>query len=349
MISADQKTRVLSLKDVPRYRLLKIVRRRHLPLWYVYVIGLIGQWGSGKSLSGSVITFLDFMVYGLPVWANMDIHVKMRITDVYALAFKEYAARRGYECDFDKGGVLEYQSLPLDKEKLLMFAPEYHDGLIFLDEINLEFSESRRAISNTNLFFDRVNQQLRKRKLSMAYTVLDEMWIDPRVRDFTGLFFKCRDKAITEWGMRRQMQPGLEIELKPYEAIPLWTGRSYKDTKKPLSIRTLHARKFWNIYDTWQTQAEGGLDYSIKFKKSEDIEAEQEEWGWLYRHISQLKHAGHEEIARYALFNQLDINPDREKEIDRYITKTMKLGFRWSNGEKYYVLTKKKIKELVLP
>jgi len=138
---------------------------RHQHLDREVVIGLVGLRGDGKSGSGAVIALLDYMMNGEPVWSNMPIGVRINVDDETA---RQYGLHHG--------GTVTYRSKELDKEGLLRFDPQYNHGCYFIDEINMEFAEARRAMSNTNLYMDRVAQQLRKYTNSMIYTVINEMF-----------------------------------------------------------------------------------------------------------------------------------------------------------------------------
>jgi hypothetical protein len=142
------------LRLIVGLKLDPILRRQHLKR--EVIIGLVGLRGDGKSGSGAVIALLDYMLNNNPVWSNMAIRTAIRVEDETAISMTHGVLHHG--------GVVTYTSQELDKEGLLRFDPSYHEGCYFIDEINMEFAEARRSMSNTNLFMDRVAQQLRKYK-----------------------------------------------------------------------------------------------------------------------------------------------------------------------------------------
>ena len=307
-------------------------------MWYPYVIGFIGPWGAGKSLSTALVSLIDHMIRGVPVWSNMEISCELTISDAIAQAF-----------GIDVGGKVKYEALQLDKEKLMAFDPIYHDGCLVIEELNLEYAEARKSLTNTNLFFNRLNQEIRHRRLSMLYNVIHEMWIDNRVRGCTGVFVKCQDQALTPNGLIRRMQPGTEVTWKIYEMVPYLTGIPYTVTHKPLPTRTLHARRWWGLYSTWATQAEGGIDYNVKLGQSK----ESNDWGWLVTEVTDFI----EDCATPESINKSHIRETIARNIDRDLTKgeidkigsQMKLaGYKLSRWTDAYELGKRRQQHEVL-
>jgi len=258
-ITSPQKaiaTREDVLRMIVGLKLDPILRRQHLKR--EVIIGLVGLRGDGKSGSGAVIALLDYMMSGNPVWSNMPIKTDIQVDDETAISMTHGA--------LPHGGVVTYVSQELDKEGLLRFDPSYHDGCYFIDEINMEFAEARRAMSNTNLFMDRVAQQLRKYQNSMIYTVINEMFIDPRIRELTDIFIRCEDMALSREGLNHHKQPGIDFKWTVYPMSGYLCGRenSYYVTKKPLPPAYLHFEPWRGIYDDKYAQAVGKMKYGFQ-------------------------------------------------------------------------------------
>jgi len=283
---------VMTREDVLRMivglRLNPILRRQHLKR--EVIIGLVGLRGDGKSGSGAVIALLDYMLSNNPVWSNMAIQTAIKVEDSTAIELTHGALRRG--------GLVPYASKELDKEGLLRFDPQYHDGCYFIDEINMEFAEARRAMSNTNLFMDRVAQQLRKYQNSLIYTVINEMFVDGRIRELTDIFIRCEDTALSIDGLEHHKPTGVDFKWTIYPMSGYLCGRenSYYVTKRPLPPVYLHFEPFRGIYNDKQAQAVGKMKYGVQFtsqdgegdmsmsmgmEQSAGIKGKVDEWGWL--------------------------------------------------------------------
>jgi hypothetical protein len=218
---------------------------------------LVGLRGDGKSGSGAVIALLDYLMNGEPVWSNMAIGVSITVDDA--------TARKWTNGTMKHGGTVTFRSQPLDKEGLLRFDPRYNHGCYFVDEINMEFAESRRAMSNTNLYMDRVAQQLRKYQNSLIYTVINEMFVDSRIRELTDIFIRCEDTALSMEGLAARKPTGVDFKWTIYPMSGYMLGReqSYYVTKRPLSPVYLHFEPWRGIYNDKLAQAQGKMKYGF--------------------------------------------------------------------------------------
>jgi hypothetical protein len=232
-----------------------IFKRQHLNR--EVIIGLVGLRGDGKSGSGAVIALLDYLMNGEPVWSNMAIGVSITVDDA--------TARKWTNGTMKHGGTVTFRSQPLDKEGLLRFDPRYNHGCYFVDEINMEFAEARRAMSNTNLYMDRVAQQLRKYQNSLIYTVINEMFVDSRIRELTDIFIRCEDTALSMEGLAAKKPTGVDFKwtIYPMSGYMLGRERSYYVTKKPLPPVYLHFEPWRGIYNDKQAQGQGKMKYGF--------------------------------------------------------------------------------------
>lgn len=253
-----------------------LIRRFHLNA--DWIIGLVGERGSGKSLGGANIAFRDFMVRGYPCWSNMNIRMNVRLDEATANYFHT------------ESGIVKYEAEHLDKDEFLRIDGRYEGGCFFFDEFNLEYGESRRSGANVNLMTDRAIQQLRKLQSGLIYTVLDEMYVDTRIRDNTDVFIQCQDVAFKSNNIAAKMKQGVAFEWRvfPMSAKFAGDGDKYSVTKQPL-VFPVTMGDIWGIIDTYERQAVGKTSYSDKAKKLIPLEVtedptvvmERERFGWI--------------------------------------------------------------------
>lgn len=328
------------LRRVPQYEVnngCALFKRHYLKV--PLVIGTVGEKGSGKSGTISVIALLDDLLEGRPVRSNLDIKAHYDISDAIAQKY-----------GLPHGGRVEFHSEPVDKKGLLRFAPEYHDCALVLDEINVEYAESRRSPSNVNLWFNDLDQQLRKLQMPLYYSVIHEMWIDPRLRDMTDIFIKCDDPAISPQGIINQVPEGLQTKWTIYDMAGKLTGVSYMASHKPLPPRFLQLRQWWGIWDTAKRQAKEAGQYTFKMqeadqmagevsvKPSPEVEQEQDEWGWLDESLTEImqemREDGRKEISRPELFARLGVSPSERLRVGTELKYRLKV--RSSGGNMFY-------------
>ncbi len=236
------------------FRLFRVGRYRRMSL----VIGLIGRKGAGKTCGAVGIAILDWMVRGLPCWSNTPI--KFRV--VYG--------------DLEK----TFESLPLDRRNFLDITAGYQGGVVLADEANMEFSEGKRAMSGANLAFDAQIQQVRKRHVSVLYTVQGWNWIGDRLRWQTDLAITCRDAALAGQGKARR--PG-EKSLWGVHDLSGITGSFDEEYEE--KHRYLHdykiwdgiflSRCFWGAYETDLVLGQTDYIEDFRHKKSVDLEAKE--------------------------------------------------------------------------
>lgn len=296
------------LQLIPQFELKSILRRHHLKR--TIIGGLIGNRGDGKSGISAAIGLVDFMLEGMPCFANMDIRCDLKIDDETA---------RKYGLNY--GGIAHYASKPINWEALLSFDPEYHGVLVVGDEINMEGFDARRSMSNTNLWGSNVAQEIRHLESHLLYTVIDEMFIDSRLRSMSDFFLKCEDTALSVDGLDRKQEEGMNMKIIPYPMSGYLCGRenTYYVTHKPMLPVFFDFGLIRGIYDDKQLQAAGKPKYATRFKKKDgsgdmagvisvDDSHQQEQfdkWGWLGEEVRVLRNSGLPEIISDDLFIKL--------------------------------------------
>ena len=224
------------------------------------IIGIIGSKGEGKSASSASIALIDGAMRGKTFYSNMNISCD--------IAVDPYTARSMTHGMLTDGGVAHYQSLPLDKEALLKLDDKYRGAYIVIEEINVQYSNTRRTQTNTNIDFNMVVQELRHLESTLIYNVVDEMFIDTQLRTMTDIFIKCEDTAYSLDNMAKRKEPGMDIKWTVYPMSPWVCGRerSYYATQKPLDPMFFHFGMFRGIYDDKEFQHKGVYSMNAKMK-----------------------------------------------------------------------------------
>lgn len=292
-VVAPSEHEAAALDDVVKHTVRALLRRFHLNRDWIF--GFVGERGSGKSLGGANIAVRDFAMNGEPLWSNMQIGLSVDVTDDLAHSF-------GID-----GGLVSYRSEYLDKQSFLALDSRYEGGCLFFDEFNLEYGEARRSSANVNLLTDRAIQQLRKLQCGLIYTVLNEMYVDTRIRDNTDVFIRCSDVAFKPENLRQKMRQGVQFEWYLYPMTPKMVGygQTYADTGKPIGPIQVTMGHLWGSIDTYERQAEGRMKYTdakellpVKMTEDSKVVIERDRWGWLDTALSKFydKHANDGEM-----------------------------------------------------
>ncbi len=248
-----------------------LFRRMHLsPDW---IIGFIGDRGSGKSLSGGNTTIRDFGMRGATMWSNAKLKLTIDVDD-------DEAAPYGA-----KGGSISYEAKPIDRRALNNLDSRYENSCLFIDEINLFGSDAWRSMTNESLDRADLVQQLRKFHCGMVYTCIEEMFVINRIRDATDIFIKCSDTASSTSNLLRKKPQGHDFEWTIYAMTWRLAGaeNTYKKTGKPLFTIPINLRKSWGIVDTDERQSRR-LQREIipvEMQENAEINAMRAQWGWL--------------------------------------------------------------------
>ena len=296
------------LKLIPQYEIKPILLREHLNR--EIVAGTIGDRGGGKSGSDAVIGIVDFMLAGKKVWSNMDISCNIKIDDATA---RKYG--------LSSGGIAHYESLPIDKDALLKLDDNYRDGCLVIEEINVQYSNVRRFMSNTNVDFNEVCQQLRKFKVSMLYNVIDEMFIDPQLRALSDVFLRTYDTAFDLDALARKKPPGLDFCWQVYPMSGYLRGEQgrYALTHKTEKV-FFHFGPWRGVYDSGQHQEKGryslnkrerekeeALKASYSVESSDEVKDDINRWQWLIDNVRKLRNSGIEYLEAHQMWQVLQV------------------------------------------
>lgn len=283
-----------SLNDIVRCSVRALVRRYHISR--DWIIGLVGLRGSGKSLGGANIAVRDFSMEGDPLWSNMQIKMNVKVDDDTAQA-----------CGLTEGGIVTYEAKELEKQELLNLDGRYEGGCVYLDEPNVEYGEARRSSSNTNLKTDLVVQQLRKLQCGLVYSLINEMYIDWRIRDATDLFIKCRDVAFNGENLQAKMAQGkvFEWDILPMTARVCGNGNTFSETGRPALTMQITLGNTWGLIDTYERQVNEGKYsdskerlFPMQMGENPEVKREHDKWGWLDDAISRF-YDNHQDEERF--------------------------------------------------
>jgi len=261
---------------------------------------------------------MDFLIPGYKVLSNMSIKWGIKVGDY----------------------VVGYASQELDKAALLSFDIE-SNCCVVIDEVNIEFSEARRSMTNRNLIFNKILQQLRKRKLNVVYTVQHEMWIDNRLRGQTDVFIKCRDKCLQDGGWFLPYDYGEQINWCVYDMRGIYGHGSYDDTQIPLLDGvTFFGKKWWHSFNTDQLQ--GDEEVYGQQRPPTDIT----KWSWVYSAIQELVSTDRKKLSDDYEMKEIDFydylskyqsfQPGDWREIRKYLRDGVPLFCRSSGGQNYF-------------
>jgi len=224
------------------------------------VTAFIGPRGSGKSVGATAYAVIDYLLAGKPVWSNMPIELKVKYRDCEKI----------------------FRSEPLDKAALMdinEFESQFADGLILIDEMNIEIADSRRSMSNTMLWFDMMLQEVRKRKMNICYMLQAEEWAGSRSRWQTDIYVVCRDRAFLD-GHPTKDKIGRRSRWRLHDMSGIITGdikfmagfdRNKVDYFEEITFWNV---PFWGVYQTHQMQAYEKFDPSKKNDRKLVIDTE---------------------------------------------------------------------------
>lgn len=270
------------LNLIPGKRLDYVLKRKGIKK--DLIIGLVGERGGGKSGSGAVMSLMDFAMDGIKLFSNMHIACNMEISDEGA---QEFGLR--------KGGIARYRSLPIDMPRLMHFDEMYRNSIIFFDEINVEIAEARRCMTNTNLFSNRLAQELRHLESAIIFTCISEMAVDPRWRDIVDVFIKSEETAYYEENIASGKPQGVDFAWTVYFMNRCFNGHTYQETQKPIRDVIFHFKPWRGIYDDKEFQGKHMVKYGVQVNKegeevasmalattdSKAVSDDKRDWGWF--------------------------------------------------------------------
>lgn len=113
-------------------------------------------------------------------------------------------------------------------EFIMLFQQEgaLRNCVVDCDEIQ-NFAGSDQYMTAYNKLVSRMSMQSRKIQFAFHYSTQSWTWVDPRIRQLTGLLSVCKDLYHTPWGKERHIKRGHLIQVTTYDAWAYMTGREW--------------------------------------------------------------------------------------------------------------------------
>ncbi len=290
---SPERTIDLMLRIFHRQRIIRGGFMVDIPL----VIGLVGGAGAGKSCGGAAIAIFDFLLAGMKLVSNMDITVRV--------AYKQ--AEKIFRSEPMERAMMGVKDL----EKM------YFNACLFVDEVNMAYGDSRRAMSNRNLTFAYVLQERRKRNLCVIHTEQNEMWGDDRLRFATDLFIKASDAAYAN-GIPKPGTLGRKSHWKVYDTSGVINGEVVGgDDPRFIALEgDFHNTPFWHSYNTRQLQGleDDEVDDDIVIADGAVLSAAKDKYKIGRGIAAQCIERGIDEITTAELWSLLGITGDKSKQ-----------------------------------
>ncbi len=290
-------------------------------------IGFIGKRGSGKSAGAALITNIDYLLCGKRVWSDMPIEVKVTYKDASK----------------------EFKSEPIPRLDLLNLDDDFRDGVIVTDEVNLNYMESSRYSSGTNLAFGNFLQQIRHRNISCIWTAQNWNTLDSRLKWQSDFIVWCVDafleheEGVSEMGeysrWRVMDSSGMtgaqdfEEQVKQRYLLEsmVWTGSVY-------------IRPWWAAYPTGKLQGketyskrllQKEVDNSVGFKVGGSLAASRDPADALVRECLQ---TGTLQVDCDSIWkaNNLENNRSAQTKIGSAFKREGYAKKRWPSGKYYW-------------
>jgi len=275
-------------------RLFRVGDYENLPL----CLGFVGSRGSGKTAGAVATVCLDFLFRGLPAYSNVPIAVRVKYKDAEKL----------------------FQSEPLNKLNMLDLSEGYQNGVVLLDEVNMEAGDATRATSGANLALSYAVQQIRKRQLSLIWTCQGFMWVDNRLRWQLDYCIVCADTYLTKKDSAKYI--GEKSTWRSHDLSGITGSYDFDYTLKHKWVSDfkvwqgdVYVRPWWFVYNTWELL--GQEDYVAAYRENKALKASRTyelPEGWQLPEdvlASQLKEAGVVRIYASEIWKANDIENDR--------------------------------------
>lgn len=186
------------------------------------VIAMTGARGSGKSLMLAYVGLMA-MSDGIKVYSNFPV-----------------------SGEFQDG---RFEAEGLDILALYQFDARFDHSFLLIDEMQFS-ADARRSGSNANRLLNFVGNQLRKKSLSIAYSVQNFAWVDNRWRFQTDLLIKCRDLCHSPWGKENGVARGEQFFLQFFDLSGVVTGTPFSDSQRSFRKMRVFGKPLWPMFDT---------------------------------------------------------------------------------------------------
>ena len=179
---------------------------------------------------------------------------------------------------------------PLDMDSLVVWAPEFQNGVIFFDEID-QAADRQDWMSTFSKMLTTGVKVMRHRNLSLIASLQFVDELNMRLFKQADVIIKTRDMAWTPWGRERNLQMGEISNTTWIDKSGIMTGYGY-DEKEQVFPLQFFGKRYWGNYETLHDF--NILDYKRKYKlnletkeitDASKIEEEQRNRGALHQTI----------------------------------------------------------------
>lgn len=304
--------------------------KRPLYLNESYIMCFSGPRGSGKSMSLSYVAMLA-LAQGMKVWLN------------YPLAFTIVR----------KDGMMQYMKADkLNFDDIMKLSPEFRGGLIGIDEYQ-DWDSAYMFQSTQSRLLHAMWAQIRKNQLSMAYVSKKLWWVGLKTREETDIEINCMDAAKTGGGYSKY-DKGEIIYWDTKDVSGNWTG--YMNYDRPVSYPfRFYAKPVWGSYNTSYRfdfmEAIRGVKLALTKRiigDGNEDDAEDDDSHCLTYHqmkdIAQKLVSENKRVPPSAMWNQLGVRDQDTMTETREMLNDWGVEERIFNGQKYFVVSKPKLK-----
>lgn len=219
------------------------------PLDLSLCYALTGVRGGGKTLFMTHLVaealqkaweLIRMIELGGDTYANRYKRGKTKIWANYDVAFKWQP--------YEGARYVPVQSEKLDIEKLLVWDQMFHDGYIFIDEID-QLADRQDWYSAISKMLAAGVQVIRHRNLSLIFSIQSLNWLNARLQWQSDLIVNCRDVAFTPWGRENNVNTGEVIRTTWIDKSGLRTGYAFDETGQQF-VLMFYGKRYWNCYQT---------------------------------------------------------------------------------------------------
>lgn len=137
----------------------------------------------------------------------------------------------------------------LDIEKLIVWDPEFQDGVIFFDEID-QVADRQDWMSTVSKMLNAGVQVMRHRNLTFFTSIQSMEWLNSRLYWQADIVIRMRDLVFSSWGQDKKLKPGEVASATWIDKSGMLTGYSFEETKKVYPM-TFVGKPFWHCYSTY--------------------------------------------------------------------------------------------------
>ncbi len=157
---------------------------------------------------------------------------------------------------------IKLEPIPLDLERLVIWSPEFRDGIVFFDEID-QIADRQDWASTVAKLLTAGAQMFRHRNLTLFCTIQSFNWLNARMQWQADIIIKCRDLAFTPWGRTQGLARGEVSSTTWIDKSGVMTGYAFEETGQVYPL-LFFGKRYWGSYPT--RHEVDIIEYKRKFK-----------------------------------------------------------------------------------